>query len=51
MERSGLRFDNFCLEMVQNRRAGILYYFSLHMFSMYYTFLQCIRHLSNVLYL
>ena len=28
---------------------GILYYFSLHMFSMYYTFLQCIRHFSNVL--
>ena len=23
---------------------GILYYFSLHMLSMYYTFLRCIRH-------
>ena len=28
---------------------GILYYFSLHMFSMFYTFLQCITHFSNVL--
>ena len=29
--------------------TGILHYFSLHMFSMYYFFLQCIKHFSNVL--
>ena len=31
------------------QNEGILYYLSLHMFSMYYTFLQCIMHFSNVL--